>query len=124
VPLPAPRPSARLLPIGVGVRGVGCWFWGLGAGVWGVASGVEGLGVECGNSCLGLVGSRIAPAPQHRAISAGRANMAHTRQSRPEYGLGVKVNARNPFPSAPSLLGSGVWIRDQLRISYRNTCNL
>jgi len=36
-----------------------------------------------------------------------RANMAHVRQSRPEYGLGFQVKVLKPFYIVPSSLGSG-----------------
>ena len=36
-----------------------------------------------------------------------RANMAHTRQSRPDSGLGFQVKLVKPYQVVPSLLGSG-----------------
>ena len=44
------------------------------------------------------------PASQH---SRCRANVAHTRQSRPDYGPGLKAKALKTFQVLPSSLGSG-----------------
>ena len=42
-----------------------------------------------------------------RAIEVGfRANVAHVRQSRPDYGLGFQVKVRGPFQCVPSALES------------------
>jgi hypothetical protein len=43
------------------------------------------LGVQGGDAGAELIGFTIAPVPQDLGLSAGQANMAHTRQSRPEW---------------------------------------
>jgi len=45
-----------------------------------------------------------------------RANSAHMRQSKPDFGLGWKMKVRTPFKVVPSSLGSG---RIQFLISWR-----
>jgi len=52
---------------------------------------------------------RVTPVPPHspRSNSRCRANSAHVRQSRPDYGLRVQGNVLEPFSIVPSSRGSG-----------------
>ena len=46
-----------------------------------------------------------------------RANMAHMRQPRPDFGLGFQINVLPTFEAVPSLLGRSLWMKGGLTLS-------
>jgi len=95
--LRVPGLKFRVSGFGFRISGFGCLVSGFGFRVPDLASGfrfrVPGLA-----SCSPLIAARAAP----------RADVAHTRQSRPDHGPDFQVKGRKTFQLVPSLLGSGV----------------
>ena len=64
--------------------------------------------------CLQREVKRVVKKKKNR----GRANMAHTRQSRPDSGLGSQVKGRRSFKAVPASLASGTGVSSQFENYY------
>ena len=108
-------PAFRVWGLGFEVSGFGFKVWGLGfgIGVWGLGSRVWGFGIRDLSFGFRVSGVRFRNPEKQRLISCFtginrcRANVEHTRQSRPDSSLDFRLKVLATCQVVPSSLGGG-----------------